>query len=117
MYKLAKGRGAGANVVIQNTETMGSLILGGVTMTMLDVLKNNEGYSTSEEEAGKHIELRDEWSLPISEDTAKVLSKLAMKMKKPVRDQKKKSEQDEKPVKKLNKQPVDVFNMIFGIQD
>ena len=106
MYKVVKSSGNNSNVIIQNTDTRAEVIIGKITIVMLDILEK-EGYST-----GKRLNLREEWNLEVNEDTGKTLAGLALTMKKPVRvkSEIKKSAEDNSE----HKTPVDVFDLIFG---
>ena len=116
MYRLIKERSSIANVTLQNTDTSESLIVGRPTIRMLELL-DAEGYSPKATDEDKHIDLSDKWNIEISEDTAKILASSTMSMKKPVRVKKDKSEQSAKTSSHDKNQPVDVFNLIFGIED
>lgn len=117
MYKVVKDRGGMANVTVQNMETMASVIIGKPTIEVLDILAR-DGYSPSAEDDDKVIDMYDEWNINVSDDVAKALTRTALKMKKPARKPAEaKSEQDAKTQESSKKQPVDVFNLIFGIKD
>lgn len=112
MYKVLKPSGHNANITLENTETKASIIIGRMSMKILKVLEG-EGYSTSATEKDKQLELTEEWQLHVKEDTAKELSKLAMPMKKPIRDQRKiKSEQQ--PVETDNRK-IDAMDVLLGL--
>ena len=117
MYKVVKDKGGMSNVSVQNTETMASVIIGNPTRETLDILAR-DGYSSSADEEDKAIDIFDEWNITVSDDVAKALTRTALKMKKPVRKPAEaKREQDAKTQEGSKKQPVDVFNLIFGIKD
>lgn len=107
MYKVTKGRGSGQNVILTNTDTLGSINLGKITIPMLDIID-----VTYKEDLTKKLVVAEEWEFSVSAETASKLSKLAMPMKKPIRDQKK------KPEDKVNRPApgadVDLFNLIYG---
>lgn len=108
MYKLIKEKGSTLNVNILNEDTGSSLNLGIVTVPMLNILKDG-GYYTDTDT------VRDEWDMEISAETVDKLKVLAMPMKKPIRDQKK------KPEVKVNNSATpgetDIFNLIYGNVD
>lgn len=113
MYKLSKPIGAASAVSVENTDTGGVVIIGKITLPILTILADKEGLKTSDDT----LSLQDQWDITITEETAKTLAKEAMKMKKPIRDQRKtKSEQPADAKSKTKKQPVDVFNLIFGTE-
>lgn len=112
MYKVLKGRGGDANIIIQNSDTAETVIIGRVTVSILNTLLKEEGYTTDPSDPSKYIEIREPWDLEISESTAKELARIAMPMHRPAR--KKAEQKEEKPKKKA---PVDVFNLIFGVEE
>lgn len=106
MYKVVKSSGNNSNVIIQNTDARAEVIIGKITIVMLDILEK-AGYSTD-----KGLNLREEWNLEVNEVIGKKLAGLALTMKKPVRvkSEIKKSVEDNSE----HKTPVDVFDLIFG---
>lgn len=98
-----------ANVVVENTETHANIIVGRLSMDIIDTIKLHKG------EDYKIPEYSSIWNIEIDKDTATDLSRLAMKMKKPIRDQSRKaktvaaSEQTVRPGEE-----VDAFDLIFG---
>lgn len=111
MYKLTKPRGMLAGVILENTETKVTINLGGISIKMLEILKD-EGYSKEE----GTLNNSDIWDLDISAEAKDKLAKLAMPMKKPIRDQKKKPE-DQVNNAATPDGEVDVFNLIYGNVD
>ena len=101
MYRVIKPAGFGTNVSVENTETMASVIIGGTTRNVMDILRS-AGFTEEEIDAG------NEWNLEIDHDTAKALVALTMTMKKPIRDQRK------KPTGKVGVD-IDAFDLIYGI--
>ena len=106
MYRVNKEKGNNVNIFVENTESKKSVNIGRLSMEMIKIL----------EEAGitfgvapGDIMLKDEWSIDISPETKDKLTRLAMKMSKPIRDQSKKSEQTAKP-----EDIPDLFSLIFG---
>ena len=106
MYKVTKATGNSSNVIVENTETKASVIIGRISMAILNILKD-VGYDTDH-----GLTFSDEWSLRIDKDTATKLTHLAMSMKKPIRDQSKKNK-DIQP-KKDNKQ-IDAMDVLLGL--
>ena len=102
MYKITKPAGYG-NVTVTNTETNASVTIGRLNTTILDILKSS-GY--------EELDTAAEWNLDVNQDTAVKLTTIAMLMKKPIRTKAVKEE-----VKPKRSQPVDVFNLIFGIDN
>ena len=106
MYLVTKPRGHFSNVTVANTDTNSSIVIGRLDMSIIRRLET-AGHKIGDD----GVSSTDEWNLAVDEETAKDLCKRAMVMKKPIRDQSKKAE-----IKKHNgKEPVDVFDLIFGI--
>jgi hypothetical protein len=101
MYKLFKPTGYDANVSIENTDTLASIIIGKINSDVIKIL-TDAGHThfpgTSEE-----------WNFEISQDTAKALSLRALNMKKPIRDQRKVV-----TTKKDNKE-IDAMDVLLGL--
>lgn len=106
MYKVVKEMGNTENIYLQNTDTMAEVNLGRITPTICRILEK-DGYSLGEIYTGTAVTLKEKWSLTVSNEVKDELRKLAMPMKKPVRDQSKK----EKPKKEI----VDVLDIIYGL--
>ncbi len=99
MYRVRKPIGNGV-VSVENTETHASVIIGRISMEMMNIL----------EEAGYEVPAyTEEWDLEVNKECARALSLLAMPMKKPIRDQRKKKPEEIKPGA-----DVDVFDLIYG---
>lgn len=107
MYRVLKERGNNAVITLENTETKASIIIGRITMEILAILEK-EGISVGDPTTGA---LKDKWEFHISDDTAKELSAKAMRMSKPIRDQRKVKEE---PPKKNNKH-VDAMDVLLGL--
>lgn len=107
MYKLVKEKGNNLNVMLENTETKAQLNLGRLTMDILTLLEREEGMTFG---AGGTIQLKDGWYFTIKDETAKELSKKAMRMSKPIRDQRKHKEEP----KKSNKE-IDAMDVLLGL--
>lgn len=109
MYRVSKEPGTKENVYLQNTDTMAEINLGRITPGLLRILEI-DGYKFDDTEDA--ITLKEKWTLKVSEEVKEQLRKLAMPMKKPVRDQRKVKPQEEK---KEVKQPVDILDIIYGL--
>ena len=109
MYRVNKEPGATENVYLQNTDTMAEINLGRVTPGLLRILEIDGYKFASTDDA---ITLKEKWTLKVSEEVKEQLRKLAMPMKKPIRDQRKVKPQEEK---KETKQPVDLLDIIYGL--
>ena len=109
MYRVSKEPGATENVYLQNTDTMAEINLGRVTPGLLRILET-DGYKFDDTEDA--ITLKKKWTLNVSDEVKDELRKLAMPMKKPIRDQRKVKPQEEK---KEVKQPVDLLDIIYGL--
>lgn len=108
MYKLVKEYGNNLNVILENTETKAQLNLGRLTIDILTLLETKECLTFGD---GGKIQLKDEWNILISNSTAKELSEKAMRMSKPIRDQRK--HKDDKK-KEANKQ-IDALDVLLGL--
>ena len=109
MYRVSKELGATENVYLQNTDTMAEINLGRITPGLLRILEIDGYKFDSTDDA---ITLKEKWTLKVSEEVKEQLRKLAMPMKKPIRDQRKVKPQEEK---KETKQPVDILDIIYGL--
>lgn len=107
MYKLVKEYGNNLTVILENTETKAQLNLGKLTIDILTLLETKEGLTFGE---GGEFQLKDSWDFTIKDETAKELSAKAMRMSKPIRDQRK--VKDDK--KKLNKE-IDAMDVLLGL--
>lgn len=108
MYRLLKEKGNNLNVILENTETHAQLNLGKLTIDMLSLLERAEDLTFGEVGA---IQFKDEWNIPIKDETAKELSAKAMRMSKPIRDQRKHKEEE---IKKSNKE-IDAMDVLLGL--
>lgn len=106
MYKLLKEKGNNANVTLENTDTKASIIIGRISIEVLSILKEKEGICFGSE-AGETT-LKDKWEFNIEDSTAKELSAKAMRMSKPIRDQRKVQ------IKKENKK-IDAMDVLLGL--
>lgn len=110
MYRVNKEPGTTENVYLQNTDTMAEINLGRVTPGLLGILEM-DGYKFDGTDDA--ITLKEKWTLKVSNEVKDELRKLAMPMKKPIRDQRKVKPQQEE--KKETKQPVDILDIIYGL--
>lgn len=113
MYKIVKDIGNTENVYLQNTDTMAEINLGRATMEMMGILEE-DGHKFSplhpSDDIAECITTKEKWSFKVNnEETKDKLRRLAMPMKKPIRDQSKK----DKP--KEEKKIVDVLDIIYGL--
>ena len=108
MYRLLKEKGNNLNVILENIDTRAQLNLGRLTIDVLTLLETKEGMTFGE---GGTTQLKDEWNFSISEETAKELSAKAMRMSKPIRDQRKHKE--EQP--KKNNKEIDAMDVLLGL--
>ena len=112
MYKVVKEMGKVENVYLQNTDTMAEINLGRITAGIMNALrKDGYEFETVDEKDGR-LTLKEKWNLKVSGEVKDELRKLAMPMKKPIRDQRKVKPEEEK---KEVKQPVDILDIIYGL--
>lgn len=104
MYRVLKDKGNNMNVTLENMETKASVIIGRATMEILRLLEE-AGHTIGDD----GIALRDKWELEVNEEIGKELSKQALRMSKPIRDQRKETKQ-----KKDNKQ-IDAMDVLLGL--
>lgn len=102
MYILTKPRGHNSLITIDNQDTNSSVVVGRITMEILDILKTEEGKDTT----GDDFKLTDDWSFEIKDETARKISATTMKMKKPIRTK------TETP--KSNKE-IDAMDVLLGL--
>lgn len=106
IYKLIKEKGDNKNIILKNTTTDTSLLLGKPTLTIIEIL-------AKEIDGSKGITITDEWDLDISNLLAKELMVTAapIKNKKPVKAT---TSTIQKPKIKSDKDIIDVFDLIFN---
>ena len=107
MYRLLKEKGNNFNVILENIDTKAQLNLGKLTIDILTLLETKEGMTFGE---GGTTQLTDGWNFSISEETAKKLSEKAMRMSKPIRDQRKHKEEPKK-----NNKEIDAMDVLLGL--
>lgn len=104
MYKVLKEKGNNQNVTLLNTETKASIIIGRITITMLELLRS------AGHEIGEETTLKDQWDLEVNDEIGKELANKAMTMSRPIRDQRK---TEDKP--KKDKKKVDALDVLLGL--
>lgn len=113
MYLVEKEKGNNSNITIINQDTKASVIIGKLTMEILNTLEE-EGY-TFDKDVDGHIDLTDKWNLEVSESTGRKLSSTAFKMKKPITVKTSKlTELAAEPPKKSNK-TIDAVDVLLGL--
>lgn len=105
-YIVTKEAGNNQNVVLFNDVTSSSVILGRISIDMLEILKE-DGHKFDLDELTK------EWSIKVSDEIGKKLASLASKAKKPIREQKKKLTPEE-ALRKENKK-IDALDVLLGL--
>ena len=108
MYKILKEKGNNMNIVLENTETKASIVIGRLTMDIISILESKEGVHFGDSKG--ELQLKDKWDITIKDETAKELSAKAMQMSKPIRDQRKVKEEP----KKSNKE-IDALDVLLGL--
>lgn len=108
MYRVNKETGTSENVYLQNTDTMAEINLGRITPGLLRILEI-DGYKFDYTDGA--VTLREKWTLKVSDEVKDQLRKLAMPMKKPIKDRRKVKVEE----KKESKQPVDLLDIIYGL--
>ena len=106
MYRVLKEKGNNANITLENIETKASIIIGKITMDLLKIL-DEAGHKIGDD----GVALRDEWNFEVNEETGKEIASKAMRMSKPIRDQRKyKVEEQKKDNKKI-----DAMDVLLGL--
>lgn len=108
MYKVLKEKGNHVSITLENTDTKASIIIGRVSMSILSILEEKSGVHFGDTEGA--LKMRDKWNITITDEVAKELSARAMRMSKPVRDQRKIQEEQ----KKSNKE-IDAMDVLLGL--
>ena len=106
MYRVLKEKGNNANITLENIETKASIIIGKITMDLLKIL--DEAVHKIGDDG---VALRDEWNFEVNEETGKEIAGKAMRMSKPIRDQRKYKVEEPK---KDNKQ-IDAMDVLLGL--
>lgn len=108
MYKILKDKGNNMNIVLENTETKASVVIGKLSMDILSILELKEGVHIGDSE---EIHLKDKWDIAIGDETAKELSAKALRMSKPIRDQRKVKKEEPKK----NNKEIDAMDVLLGL--
>lgn len=108
MYKIIKETGAGANVILMNTETGASLMIGKLSMEIVNKLRD-AGYEIG---ADKEITFGDVWNFDITPELAKEFNTMAFKMKRPVRTKATPTMTD---IKKEANKKIDALDVLLGL--
>ena len=110
-YKLLKDEGNNSNITIENSETKASIMIGKITYDLLAKLTKAGIISDTD-----GLPLKNKWEYEISDETAKELSKIALQITKPKRDQsKKQSEQPSSPTPKEDRPVIDAMDVLLGL--
>ena len=107
MYKVIKEAGNNSNVTLKNTETNSEVIIGRLSMEIMNKLEL-AGYKFGDSDG--EIKLKDKWELEVNIATGKDLGRLAMKMTKPIRDQRKKI-----TIPKKSNKEIDAMDVLLGL--
>lgn len=116
MYRISKDKGHNQNITLTNVEKKTSIIIGKLTMGILSILEK-EVKICKDKGDDTGIKIRDAWDFTVSDEAGKALSLMTSPIKKPIRNQSKKSEQTQpiqKTKTKSGREVVDVFDLIFG---
>lgn len=100
MYRITKPRGASASLTVENTDTRANIIVGGVNSKVLEIL---------DKEGLEYPAIHEIWNITVNSDVAKKLVDLTMKIKKPIRDQRKPE------VKKQDNKKIDAMDVLLGL--
>ena len=109
MYRVIKAQGNNANVAVENTDTKANVIIGRISIEMLNILEK-AGHKISSKSGEGGISMTSAWNISVDTETASALSKMTMKMKKPIREQSKKAVTP----KKDNKH-IDAMDVLLGL--
>lgn len=116
MYRISKDKGHNQNITLTNVEKKTSIIIGKLTMGILSILEK-EVKICKDKSDDTGIKIRDAWDFTVSDEAGKALSLMTSPIKKPIRNQSKKSEQtqpSQNTKTKSGREVVDVFDLIFG---
>lgn len=103
MYRLLKSKGNNGTISVENVEKKAYTVIGRLTTRIITIL-DEAGVSVGTEE----IKYTDEWDMPISSELATKLLELAMPIKKPIRDQRKKPP-------KIDNKHIDAMDVLLGL--
>ena len=110
MYKVIKGVGHGATVSVENTDTLATVMIGRADAIVINILEK-QGYKFGTTHEDGVVSYYEEWSLAVNKEAAEALVHLALNIKKPIRDQRKKPEETKGKVGV----DIDAFDLIYGI--
>ena len=105
MYKVVKDEGYNGAVRVSNTNILMAVSLGKVSIPILDILKEGGYYREDSDD----LKIQDGWNLEVNKETAEKLAKLAMPMKKPIRNQSKKPQQE------TDNKKIDAMDVLLGL--
>lgn len=109
MYKILKEKGNNMNIVLENTETKASIVIGRSTIDILSILESKEGVHIGDSD--DEIKLKDKWDITIGDETAKEISTKAMRMSKPTNIRAKAREE----LKKKHNKEIDAMDVLLGL--
>lgn len=112
MYKLLKGKGSSANVIVQNSITNSSVIVGHLSREILNSMFEDPHCTVPDDRT-------EEWNIDITEELATELTSLALGIARPKRAKVKTIEKPESSTSSdscshSNSESVDAFDLIFG---
>jgi hypothetical protein len=110
MYRVLKEKGYSGNVAVENTETHAYANIGKLSPAIMAILRK-QGFKFSDEDPDA-TDFNAEWCLAVNKETAEELVHLALNIKKPIRDQRKKPEEKTKGKVGVD---IDAFDLIYGI--
>lgn len=110
MYRIVKIQGNHANVVVENTDTKANIIIGRISIEMLNILEK-AGHKIGE----GGIPMDSVWNIPVATETASKLAKLTMKIKRPVKEQKKEEVITPQETTKQNNKRIDAMDVLLGL--
>ena len=113
MYKLLKEKGNNMNIVLENTETKASIVVGRPTIDILSILVSKDGVRFGDSDDEIKLKLKDTWDMVIKDETAKEIAAKAMRMSKPVRVQTNAKEE----LKKKHNKEIDAMDVLLGLAD
>lgn len=108
MYKVLKERGSNVSITLENTDTKASIIIGRVSISLLSILEEDGGVHFGDAEGA--LKVADKWDITVTDEVAKKLSAKAMRMSKPIRDQRKVKEEQKK-----NNKEIDAMDVLLGL--
>jgi hypothetical protein len=106
-YLITKPAGSSSIITLTNKDTGKSIILGRITIPILDILK---------EHAGLSLTFVDEWNIVTTEEVGKLLAHTALVRHKALKAKKDKPKEEvvTSQPSEQKKAPVDLFDLIYG---